>query len=92
MSADIPSPTDPASAAPHKKAARTPEEKRRIVIGILIALVVLFALLNLNQVKVDWLVTSTKTPLVVVIVVSAAIGAVAGVLVDRKKHRAPPPD
>jgi uncharacterized integral membrane protein len=92
MSADIPTPTptDPAEPVTPKR-ARTPEEKRRITIGVLAGVVLLFALLNLNEVKVDWLVTSWKTPLIVVIIVSASIGAVAGVLVDRKKHRPPAP-
>jgi uncharacterized integral membrane protein len=92
MSADIPTstPTDPAGPAAPKR-PRTPEEKRRIAIGVLVGIVTVFALFNLNEVKVSWVVTSWKTPLVVVIVVSAGLGALAGVLVDRKKHRPPPP-
>jgi uncharacterized integral membrane protein len=91
MSAETPTPppTDPAAPAP--KRPRTPEEKRRIAIGVLAGIVGLFALLNFHDVKVDWLVTSWKTPLIVVIIVSAGLGALAGVLVDRKKHRPPPP-
>ncbi len=90
MSADIPTPTAP----PEPKQPRTPEEKRRIAIGVLIGIVVIFALFNLDEVKVSWVVTTWKTPLVVVIVVSALLGALVGILVDRKKHRAPspPPD
>lgn len=87
MSTDIPTSDLP----PEPKRVRTPEEKRRIAIGVLIGIVTIFALFNLSEVRVSWVVTTWKTPLVVVIVVSAALGALVGILVDRKKYRSPPP-
>lgn len=50
-----------------------------MVAGIAGVLITLFALFNFNRVEVDWILFSVRTPLIVVIVVSALLGA----LVDR---------
>ena len=44
-------------------------------------LVVLFAALNLDQVKVNWIIGTRQTPLIVVIAVSLLAGAAVGYVV-----------
>jgi uncharacterized integral membrane protein len=70
---------------------QTPEPKppatRRsgAVAGAVIgALVAVFAVLNSQSVSVDWIGTTTKTPLIVVILLFLMIGFVAGVLYSRR--------
>jgi uncharacterized integral membrane protein len=67
---------------------RTPAQRRErarlISAGVLGALITAFALLNLGDVKVHWLVTTARTPLIVVI----ALAFVFGVIVDRLVIRA----
>jgi uncharacterized integral membrane protein len=41
-------------------------------------LLIAFGLSNRNDVPIDWLVGTTDTPLIIVIVVSAVLGAVIG--------------
>jgi uncharacterized integral membrane protein len=67
------------------------QQERRIAAAVIGTLVVVFALINLNDVKVHWLITTQKTPLIVVI----ALAFVLGILADRlllarakKKHGA----
>jgi uncharacterized integral membrane protein len=50
-------------------------------------LAVLFAVLNLQRVQMDWIVTSTRTPLIVVIAVFAALGFVVGAFLAGRRHR-----
>jgi uncharacterized integral membrane protein len=49
------------------------------------ALAVLFAVLNLNPVPVDWIIGVRWTPLIVVILVSVLLGAVIGFTVSRRR-------
>jgi uncharacterized integral membrane protein len=56
-----------------------------LVSGAAVALVIVFAVLNTNKVKVDWIVTTTDTALIVVIVVSFLLGAIAGALFWRRR-------
>jgi hypothetical protein len=49
------------------------------------ALILAFALVNLGDVKVDWIVTTTQTSLTVVIAVSFLLGVFAGVLFWRRR-------
>jgi uncharacterized integral membrane protein len=81
------------SAAPESSVgdaprARAPAERRergrQIAAAVVGAVVTAFALLNLSDVKVHWLVTTGRTPLIVVI----AFAFVLGVLVDRLVMRA----
>jgi uncharacterized integral membrane protein len=55
---------------------------------VVAALLVAFAVLNLNDVKVHWIVASGQTPLIVVVVVAFLLGAgVDRLLVVRSKRR-----
>jgi uncharacterized integral membrane protein len=54
---------------------------------VLAGLGVLFALLNTDEVDVNWLLGTWSTPLIVVIGVSMLIGAGLGLLVARRRSR-----
>jgi uncharacterized integral membrane protein len=51
------------------------EQGRQLALGALVALVVVFALLNFHEVKVDLIFHSTRWPLIFVIVGCVALGA-----------------
>ena len=70
---------------------------RLVAAAIIGGVVAAFALLNLNDVKVHWLVTSGQTPLILVIVVAFVLGVAADRLVifrakRRQQRAAKPPD
>jgi putative membrane protein len=50
---------------------------------LLAVLITLFAVLNLKQVKVDWIFGSGKAPLIVVIVLSLLVGIVLAHFAER---------
>ena len=52
----------------------TRERSRTIALLLLAILITLFAVLNLDEVKVDWIVGSGHAPLIIVIVISLLIG------------------
>jgi uncharacterized integral membrane protein len=52
-----------------------------ILVGVLGVVLVTFALLNTHEVGVDWLFNTWSAPMILVIVVSAAIGFGIGMLV-----------
>jgi uncharacterized integral membrane protein len=55
--------------------------------AVLGALVAAFALLNLGDVKVHWLVTAGRTPLIVVIALSFLLGMIVDRLVIRARRK-----
>jgi uncharacterized integral membrane protein len=77
--------------------ARTPERKRRgevdrrfeaktvaaLAVG---ALVIIFAVVNSQNVKVDFLVTTTRVPFVIALVAALLIGFLFGNLMRRRAH------
>jgi uncharacterized integral membrane protein len=52
------------------------EIARSVVLVVLAVLITLFAVLNLKEVKVDWIFGSGHAPLIIVIVVSLLVGIV----------------
>jgi uncharacterized integral membrane protein len=52
------------------------ETARTVALVVLAVLVTVFAFLNLNEVKVNWIIGSGKAPLIIVIVVSLLVGIV----------------
>ena len=78
----------PGSSAGKETPGRTPAERRQrarvISAGVIGALITAFALLNLDDVKVHWLIATGQTPLIVVI----ALAFVLGMIVDRLVIRA----
>jgi uncharacterized integral membrane protein len=64
------------------------DDPRQLLLGALILLAVLFAVLNLDKVKVDLIVSSPRIPLIVVILACLALGAaIERLLARRSRHR-----
>lgn len=63
----------------------SPRQIRQFGVGALAALLILFAVLNLDRVKVNWIVTTSQTPLIVVIAVAFVVGALVGLLLARSR-------
>ena len=76
-----------------RRPARRRERARLTASVILGALVVAFAVVNLSNVKVDWIVGSAHSPLILVIVVSVLIGVgIDRLAVRRARTRSKSPD
>jgi len=84
-SAQIPGPSGTTkSSKPKIDARRRRSERVRAVLPLFpAALAIAFAVVNLNQVKVDWIVGSGHAPLIIVIVISLLVGVVFTHLVER---------
>jgi uncharacterized integral membrane protein len=65
----------------------TREKARAGAMVVLVAIFIAFALSNLNEVKVHWIIGSGRAPLIIVIVVSLLIGIVLTYLADRLSRR-----
>lgn len=67
-------------------AKRSRKETVRLVGAVSVsALVALFAVLNLDEISVNWIVGTAETPLIVVIAISVLIGAALGYLLSRRR-------
>jgi uncharacterized integral membrane protein len=75
------SPHDPDGTATQRSSRET---ARLIAVAILVAIAAVFAIVNLDQVKVDLIFGSAKLPLIIVIVVCLLIGAVIGMILGRR--------
>jgi uncharacterized integral membrane protein len=63
--------------APSARRNRRPAEfVRLLLVAVVVGLAVAFVVLNTQQVSVDWIVATTKTPLIVVILLSLAVGGI----------------
>jgi uncharacterized integral membrane protein len=60
-------------------------ERRQVGALVLGGLGVAFAVANLDEVKVNWVIDTWRTPLIVVIALSILIGAALGWLVARRR-------
>lgn len=54
---------------------------------ILAILITLFAVFNVDQVKVNWIVGSGRAPLIIVIVISVLVGIVLTYAAERIVHK-----
>ena len=63
------------------------ERARTIGLLVLAGLAVLFAVLNFDEVEVNWLLGTWSTPLIVVIALSFLLGAGVGYLLARRRRR-----
>lgn len=61
------------------------QRNRAIAAAVAAVVAVVFALVNLDRVRVDWIVSSSRTPLIVVIAVSFALGLGAGLLIEKRR-------
>jgi uncharacterized integral membrane protein len=62
-------------------------QARTGVLIVLVILIISFAVLNREKVKVDWLVGSGHAPLIVVIVISLLVGIVLTHFTERRAAR-----
>jgi uncharacterized integral membrane protein len=75
---------------PAKAPGREPERGRRERLRLITALAVgglgaAFALLNLDEVEVNWIVGTWDTPLIIVVAISLLVGAALGFLAARRR-------
>jgi uncharacterized integral membrane protein len=61
-------------------------ERRQVAALVLAAIGGGFAAANLDEVEVNWILGTWKTPLIVVIALSMVIGAGLGYLVSRRRR------
>jgi LPXTG-motif cell wall-anchored protein len=61
------------------------ERRRQVAVLVLAAIGIAFAVANLDEVKVNWVVTDSTTPLIVVIAGSMVIGAALVLLARRRR-------
>jgi uncharacterized integral membrane protein len=79
-------PANKPGAAAHRTPARARRERARTVAAFgLGGLAALFALLNVDEVEVNWILWTWSTPLIIVIALSIVIGAAIGYLVARRR-------
>ena len=65
----------------------------RVVIGaVVLALVIWFAVANSQRVTVDWFLVETRSPLFLVVLLAAVLGALADRLIRWRRQRKPPAD
>lgn len=79
MSQQQPGPPEP------KRSRR--EQARTAGMVVLAVVITLFAVLNLESVKVNWIFGTGEVPLIIVIVVSVLFGIVLTYLVDRRASK-----
>jgi uncharacterized integral membrane protein len=63
------------------------ERARTGALVVLAILITLFAVLNLDKVKVDWIFGSGHAPLIIVIVISLLVGIVLTHFAERRASR-----
>jgi uncharacterized integral membrane protein len=74
------------SATPDGESTRGKQHQaRQITIIALAAVAAIFALLNLDDVKVNFILGTTKAPLIIVIVACVALGVVLGLAGGRRR-------
>ena len=80
-------PSSVAEADSRRSPAERSERPRLIAASVLGAVVAVFAIVNLGDVKVHWLLATGRTPLIVVIAVAFILGMLVDRLVLRSKRK-----
>ena len=80
---------EPISASTKKKAdRRTRRERSRTAAAVILAiLITVFAVLNVDEVKIKWPGGSGEAPLIIVIVVSLLVGALLTHFAERRRAK-----
>jgi uncharacterized integral membrane protein len=80
-------PASQPAGAQHRTPARGRREQVRTIAAFgLGGLGALFALLNVDEVEVNWILGTWSTPLIIVIALSFLVGAAVGFLVARRRE------
>lgn len=77
----------PAIEPTERSAPRRRDQARTLALVVLAVIVTLFAVLNTNEVKVNWIVGSGRAPLIIVIVVSLLVGIILTHFAERRAAR-----
>lgn len=62
-------------------------DARMVSIGVVVVLLVWFALINTESVDIHFWIFSTRAPVIVVVVIAGLLGALIGALVARRRRR-----
>jgi uncharacterized integral membrane protein len=76
---------DKRPAADKSRAPSRRDQARTVAILVLAGLGVLFAVLNFDEVEVNWLLGTWSTPLILVIAISFLLGSGVGFLLGRRR-------
>ncbi len=82
--------TQPPQERDQKAPAPKRSSKELVRTGLMVVLVIyftLFAVLNVDDVNVDWVFGSGRAPLIIVIVISLLVGIVLTYFADRRTKR-----
>ena len=80
--------TRPRSSEGSTRPGRSRAEQARLAIAFALgALVVLFAVLNLDAVQVNWILWVSTAPLIIVIVVCLVLGMAIGWILGRRREQ-----
>jgi uncharacterized integral membrane protein len=72
---------------PHAEKRGRGERARTGALVVLAVLMTLFAVLNVKQVKVDWIFGSARAPLIIVIAISLLVGIVLTHFAERRSGK-----
>ena len=87
VSASTPSTRTPAQPGKRQR-KRKPGNAARVLAGLILGgIVTAFAVLNLHQVKVDWILGTWSTPLIIVIAVAFLLGLATGTALHLEGRR-----
>jgi len=80
---------DPLLSAPGKdEAKKNKREQTRLIVGAILGVIVLiFVLSNTQKVKVHWIVGTTRTPVILALVVTLLVGIIIGAVGARYERR-----
>jgi uncharacterized integral membrane protein len=70
---------------PTASPARNKPSPKMITVGVLVVLIVLFAVANSQTVTIHWIVTTTQTPMIIVIAGCGLVGFAAGWMFARRR-------
>ena len=77
----------PGSSQPKAERRSRRDQSRTVALLILAILITLFAVFNVNEVKVNWIFGSGKAPLIIVIVISLLVGIVLTHFAERRSAK-----
>jgi uncharacterized integral membrane protein len=84
MASEDPGSGRPAIEPTGRAAPRRRDQARTIAFVVLAVIITLFAVLNTNEVEVNWIVGKSRAPLIIVIVVSLLVGIILTYIADRR--------